>query len=241
MKSQTKMKLLITVIVAIILLTMSTLVNAETGGNYSVGMSLTSNSKLKEGEIVTVTLNLTSVNAGNGIDTIEADFAYDTNVFESLAESDFQTSNNWRVSYRPDTNRVTLQKNTRVTSNETIVTIQLKAKSTVSVDSSSIKLSNIIASGGRVADGGTGDITVNNAVVTLSKEKNASSTTETPIQTPTTNKTTTNNTVKDSTTTNKTKLPKTGIAQYGTIAILIVAIVGIFTYALYKKISKDVK
>ena len=113
--------------------------------------------------------------------------------------------------------------------------------STVPFASSFLQASHkdITASGGRVSDGGTGDITVNNASVTISKTKDASSNSETPTPTPST--TTNNTTIKDTTTTKKTTLPKTGLGQAGVIAIVVVAIIGIFSYALYKKIAKDVK
>ena len=50
-----------------------------------------------------------------------------------------------------------------------------------------------------------------------------------------------NTTIKDNTVTSKNTLPKTGIEQYGKVAIVVVAIVSIFSYVLYKKTSKEVK
>ena len=47
--------------------------------------------------------------------------------------------------------------------------------------------------------------------------------------------------LKDNTVTKKTTLPKTGIEQGGVIAIVVIAIVGTFSYVLYKKTSKEVK
>ena len=238
MKNNLKIKSLMTILIIAIMLSISTIANAATG--YSVGMSLTSSSKLNAGDTVTISVNLTSINAGNGIDTIEADLSYDTSVFEALTESDFQANNSWKPSYAAQTNRVTFQKNTKVTSAEAVVTINLKVKSSISVDSTTIKLSNIVASGGRVSDGGTGDITVNNAAVTIKKDQQASSTTEENKNTTTSN-TQKSNTVKDSTTSKKQTLPKTGVEQYGVIAIVVIAIIAISSYILYKKIAKYVK
>lgn len=241
MKNNSKTKSLIMVAIIAIMLTISTIANAA-GGNYSVGMKLTSDSRLNAGDTVTISINLASINAGNGIDTFEADLSYDTSVFEALTESDFQASNNWKPSYAAQTNRVTFQKNTKVTAAETVATIKLKVKSSISVDSTTIKLSNIIASGGKVSDGGTGDITVNNASVTIKKSQDATSSTEEPKNTTTSNAQSSNkNTKADSTTTKTKTLPKTGLEQYGFIAIGVMAIIAIVSYVLYKKIAKIVK
>ena len=240
MKNNTKLKSIIAIALIMMIIALCTGVNAET--NYSVGMSLTSNSKLNAGDTVTVSVNLTSVNAGNGIDTITAELDYDTNVFEAISSSNFTASSSWKApSYAAASKMLTVQKDSKVKAAETVFTISLKVKNPVNVDSTKISLKDITASGGRVSDGGTGDITVNNASVTISKTKDASSNTETPTPTPTPSTTTNNTTVKDTTTTKKTTLPKTGLGQAGVIAIVVVAIIGIFSYALYKKIAKDVK
>lgn len=242
MKNNTKLKSIIAIALIMMIIALCTGVNAATGEAYSVGMSLTSNSKLNAGDTVTVSVNLTSVNAGNGIDTITAELDYDTNVFEAISSSDFTASSGWKApSYAASSKMLTVQKDSKVKAAETVFTISLKVKSPVNVDSTKISLKDITASGGRVSDGGTGDITVNNASVTISKTKDASSNTETPTPTPTPSTTTNNTTVKDTTTTKKTTLPKTGLGQAGVIAIVVVAIIGIFSYALYKKIAKDVK
>ena len=92
-------------------------------------------------------------------------------------------------------------------------------------------LKDIKASCGIESNGGTGDITVDNAVLTLTAETANS----------TTNTTTSNTVKKDNTVTASTKLPKTGLGQAGIISIVVVAIIGIFSYILYKKTSKVVK
>ena len=144
--------------------------------------------------------------------------------------------------------------------NNFIERLSLKVKDNISVDSTTITLKDVVVSGGRVSDGGTGDITVNNASVTISKDKDASSSTSNTTNTGsnTTGNTTTSNsstssknnttgnaskntTIKDNTVTSKNTLPKTGIEQYGIVAIVVVAIVAIFSYVLYKKTSKEVK
>ena len=213
----------------------------------SVGMTLSSNSKLKAGDTVTVTMSLGNIDAGNGIDTITAELNYDKNVFETVETSNLIASNSWTPTYASSTNMLTVLKNSKVTKGETVLTITLKVKSTLSVKSTTVTLKDIVVSGGRVQDGGTGDINVNNASVTInadsdaiSKNENTISNTTTTTNT-TTNTTKQNTTLKDNTVTKKTTLPKTGIKQGGVIAIVVIAIVGTFSYVLYKKTSKEVK
>lgn len=236
MSKKINVKLITVVFIMALILTISTIVNA-----YSVGMTLTSNSKLKAGETVTVTVNLGTVDAGNGIDTITGELNYDKNVFETLASSNFTASNEWTPTYAASTNMISLLKNTKVKAGETVLTITLKVKSSISVKSTTITLKDIVVSGGRVADGGTGDITVNNASVTINAESSSTNTVTPTNTTSTKTNTNTTTTTKDNTVTSKAKLPKAGLEQYGILAIIVVAIVGIFSYVLYKKTSKEVK
>ena len=239
---KTKLKTLITVSIMALIVVISTISNAA-----SVGMSLSSNSKLKAGDTVTVTMSLGNIDAGNGIDTITAELNYDKNVFETVETSNLIASNSWTPTYASSTNMLTVLKNSKVTKGEAVLTITLKVKSTLSVKSTTVTLKDIAVSGGRVQDGGTGDISVNNASVTINADSDAISKTENTISnTTTTTNTTTNTTkqnttLKDNTVTKKTTLPKTGIEQGGVIAIVVIAIVGTFSYVLYKKTSKEVK
>ena len=239
---KTKLKTLLTVSIMALILVISTISNAA-----SVGMSLSSNSKLKAGDTVTVTMSLGNIDAGNGIDTITAELNYDKNVFETVETSNLIASNSWTPTYASSTNMLTVLKNSKVTKGEAVLTITLKVKSTLSVKSTTVTLKDIAVSGGRVQDGGTGDISVNNASVTINADSDAISKTENTISnTTTTTNTTTNTTkqnttLKDNTVTKKTTLPKTGIEQGGVIAIVVIAIVGTFSYVLYKKTSKEVK
>lgn len=239
---KTKLKTLLTISIMALILVISTISNAA-----SVGMTLSSNSKLKAGDTVTVTMSLGNIDAGNGIDTITAELNYDKNIFETVETSNLIASNSWTPTYASSTNMLTVLKNSKVTKGETVLTITLKVKSTLSVKSTTVTLKDIVVSGGRVQDGGTGDISVNNASVTInadsdaiSKNENTISNTTTTTNT-TTNTTKQNTTLKDNTVTKKTTLPKTGIEQGGVIAIVVIAIVGTFSYVLYKKTSKEVK
>ena len=237
---KTKLKTLLTVSIMALIVVISTISNAA-----SVGMTLSSNSKLKAGDTVTVTMSLGNIDAGNGIDTITAELNYDKNVFETVETSNLIASNSWTPTYASSTNMLTAVKNSKVTKGETVLTITLKVKSTLSVKSTTVTLKDIVVSGGRVQDGGTGDINVNNASVTINADSDAISknenTTGNTTNSSKTNTTKQNTTLKDNTVTKKTTLPKTGIGQSGVIAIVVIAIVGTFSYVLYKKTSKEVK
>ena len=236
MKTDLK-KLFATIMIIIMIITISLSVTAA-DDNYSVGMSLTSNSKLKAGDTVTVNINLTSVNAGAGIDVISAELNFDKNVFETPSASSFSSSTAWTPSYAPSTNMMTFVKNDKVKAAETVATISLKVKANISAKSTTVTIKDIIASGGSVATGGTGDITVSTTSVTINADTTSTGTTDTSKPNTSATKT---NTVKDKTTTKTSTLPKTGIGQLGIIVIIVLAGVGIFSYALYKKTDKYVK
>ena len=94
MRRSLKMKVLVVLVMILIMTAISTMANAA-DANYSVGMSLTSSSKLKAGDTVRIEVNLTSINAGDGIDTITAAINYDANVFEDITTADMTASNDW--------------------------------------------------------------------------------------------------------------------------------------------------
>ena len=107
-----------------LIVVISTISNAA-----SVGMTLSSNSKLKAGDTVTVTMSLGNIDAGNGIDTITAELNYDKNVFETVETSNLIASNSWTPTYASSTNMLTAVKNSKVTKGETVLTITSKVTS----------------------------------------------------------------------------------------------------------------
>lgn len=254
MNKKLKNKALLIIVMIVMMVTMSTIVKAEET-KYSAEMSLKSDSKLKAGDTVNIQVELTNVNAGTGIDTITASLEYDSNIFEDITSSNLIVSNDWTPTYASSAKMLTLIKNNKVTSAETVLTIQFKVKKDVNAESTTVAFKDIIVSGGRIVDGGTGDIEVNDITVTINKEKN----TETPTtpDTPSITENTvgedntindkenkidkSNSTKKDNTTTTNPTLPKTGIAQFSILAIVIVAVVSIACYISYKKIAKEVK
>lgn len=219
-----KTKVLAIMLIVALVLSIASVVNA-----YSTTGTLTSStSKLVEGETVTISLNLSSIDAGEGLQSIEATLDYDTNVFETLASSGVSGSSGWNISYEPTTKRIAGEVDgaTKMTANGTIATITLKAKSTISVSSTTIKLSEIVVSGGSVASGGTGDIDVPDATCTLTKPAPTPSTTPAST-TPSTDKTI-----------SAKEIPQTGVDYTTVAAMAIAAVVGIIClvrYIVYRK------
>lgn len=219
-----KTKLIVTTLIVAFVLIFSTIVSA-----YSVSMILSSSSKLKEGSTVTVDIKLSNVDAGEGIDSIVAELEYDKNVFEVLSESSISAGDGWTVNYAPSTNMMTLTKQSKTTSAETVATITFKVKAAISADSTTVTLKDITASGGRVQDNGTGDIDVQKASVAISKEVE-----NTPASNPL------NVTKSDSTKATK-KIPQTGENDVLIIAMAVVLSVVVISYVRYSKYNKVIK
>ena len=168
MNTNIKIKFFITIaLVFVMLLSMSTF--SLSGEEYSVFIALKSSSTLNKGEIVTVNVTLIDINAGNGIDVIVAKLNYDTNVFQMLTPNDFNSNTGWKVSYAPNSNILTAINKNKITQNQTVFHIRFKIKSEINIDTTTISLQNIMVSGGRIIDGGTDDISVNNASITLNR------------------------------------------------------------------------
>lgn len=221
-------KVCVSIIIMMVILIISTVVNAD----YSVGMSLTSNSKLKAGDTVVVNINLASIDAGEGIRVIEGNLKYDKNIFEVLSSEDFTSTTGWSAQYGSQTDNVVITNNAKVKTAGAVCTITFKVKSTVTDASTTIKLNDIVVSGGTVENGGTGDITVSSCSVTINKAAEANNEQGTVIK---------NTTKVDNTVNTKSVLPKTGVEGIGVIAIVAVAIIGIGSFIIYKKMEKEVK
>lgn len=195
-------------------------------------MSLSSTSKLKEGDTVEVTLRITNINAGEGIDAIVATLDYDKNVFEEVAQSNIVGINQWNTNlYSADTGIFTITRGSKINTASDVLKVTLKAKSTINVNSTEIKLKEITASGGAVEDGGTGDIEIADVKVTIAKEVVQ------PITNTITNTTTnTNKTINTNQTDNKAtgRIPQTGESVALVVGIIALAVVATLVYIKYR-------
>lgn len=231
-------KSLIALTILFIIICVGGTVNAATAS-----MSLTSNSKLVEGQTVEVTLKITNIDAGDGIDAIQGTLNYDKNVFEEVTDENFEGINRWNIQgYSSESGIFIFLRSSKVNMQSDVLKITLRVKSAVVVNSSIIEIKELSASGGDVASGGTGDILVQAVNVTINKVSQ--------IQDPSTNTQTNeqstniiaNNTSKINSAvtgnnTSNTKLPQTG-DEYGIVlAIAVVTIVSIIAYIRYRNVN----
>ena len=221
-------KIMLLLIIISMLISLTIIVNA-----YSATASVNSSTKkIEPGSTVTVTLNINPIETGNGIDTVVAELDYDKNVFETVESSNLSAGSNWTPTFASSTNMMTLTKTSKVTSAETVLSITFKVKETMNVDSTTISLKDITVSGGRVQDGGTGDIDVSSTSITLTREKVVTPTEETPAPV----------VKQDETKTKTEKIPQTGAEDVIVYSIFggAIFITGI-TFGLYANLAKDVK
>ena len=100
-----------------------------------------------ESEEFTVTVKVSNLDVGsNGINSLQGYLKYDSDVFETINESSIEGLNNWAATYDESTGKISLTKNTFVTSSQEVFLIALKTKSGVSGKSGSISYTNISAS-----------------------------------------------------------------------------------------------
>lgn len=214
----------------------------------SITTELKSSSNLVAGDTVTITLRIKNIDAGDGVDAISGALVYDTNVFETITEDNYTTYiqgvNSWNpIGYNTQENRFTAVRGNKVNMASDVLQIKLKAKSSVTVDSTTIQVKDIEFSGGL----DTGDI--NPADVSIKIDKASQITPDDPNKTntqpggqttPTTNTQQPVNTqtpVVNGNNTPNTKLPQTG-DEYGIVlAITVVTIVSIIAYVRYKNVN----
>lgn len=203
----------------------------------ATAVTLSSNSKLVAGDSVTINVSL-----ANGFEGIQGKLEYDTSVFESAT---MVKAGDWNADL---TNNVAvIDRSTAASGTESVATITLKVKDSITVNETTIKISNVKAS----QSGST--VTANTATITLKKDSSATSGSEevkanTITSTPSNTqakvnsaKNTTSNKISTSKSTSS-KLPKAGDAASAviiTIVALAVAI-GIASFIKYQK-NKDIK
>lgn len=138
-------------------------------GNYSITMTLSGSSQVKEGESITLVASLSNVNAGEGVEAFSARLNYDSNLYEYVSVSG---NNYWKTSFDTSSNTIIGFKGSKVTSSESVFTVTLKTRDGICVDNSSVTVQNIQFSGGAISNGGTGDIRVASAGTSFTIIKN---------------------------------------------------------------------
>lgn len=154
MKNNLKTRIILITVVLLAVLSVTSLAST-----FSVNMALSSTSKLKAGDYVVVTLKISSINAGNGIDAILARLDYDKDVFEEVIDENIDGLNRWGIgAYSEISQKFTALRSSKVNTPGDILKITLKVKNNINVNSTKITIKDISASGGAISDGGTGDI-----------------------------------------------------------------------------------
>ncbi len=254
MKRLLKNKLALVTVLMICILSLIHTVNA-----FSGSMSLTSSSKLKQGEIIEVSLKVTNLDAGDGIDTIVATLEYDNDIFDQVTKNSMVPSNDWNItSYSSESGILTIQRDEKVKSSIEVLKISFRVKESANTSETKISLKDITITGGAEEFGGTGDIELQPISVTIPKED---SSTEKPpvaneisntitndvevntitnnIATNTTTNTTTNRIVTNTNSGGTTgKLPQTGENAATYIAgISIVSAIAVIAFIKYRNIN----
>lgn len=140
----------------------------NTSNAYSVGADLSSSDKLVGDHEVTVTLSLKDIDANEGIKTITVgNISYDKNVFEEIGQSSFSGINGWSPTYK--SNKLVLTNGNSISADGNAVTITFKVKAGITNEVTTIKLENIVASGGL----STSDINVGTKTINIYAIKNS--------------------------------------------------------------------
>lgn len=134
----------------IIIFCLVTVLLVDVVNAFSLSVFMTpSTTNVQTSSEVVIKVKVSNLNVGdNGINTFTGNLSYDTDVFETLTSDSVSGLNNWTAAYTPDTGKITLFKTTFVNSDEELFQITLKTKESVSKNSGTVSLKNIIVSNG---------------------------------------------------------------------------------------------
>lgn len=233
-------KIVVSVLLMILIITISSYVSA-----FSASMKLESSSKLNVGDTVEVTLKISNIDAGAGIDAIAATLEYDKNVFDVVTKDSFTGLNNWSLGiYSEETQMFTLLRTSKVNISSDVLTIKLKVKSLTNIQTSNVKVKDVTASGGALVDGGTGEIEISDVNVILNKKTSTQNTNNNAINNNVTNNNQTSNKqniVKNQIIPNSAtgKLPQTGdvFTVILSASLIILLAVGGISYVRYRNLK----
>jgi len=203
-----------------------------------------SSTTVAPGGSVTLTIKISSIDAGNGIWNFSTVFDYDTTVFEEISDENISvdTTTGWqKTSYTQDTKKLILENTSFVTSDQDIVTITLKAKSDASATSSTFSLKNVTASNSEgdiagqdvsttltIGEGG-GEIIISNEIVTNDPVINE-------VDPGFENEV--NEMLNQNTSSGET-VPYTGVEDYIVPLIAVVVVLGIVSFINYKRLDEN--
>ena len=254
-----KNKLLTTMVMVLFIIFMMTIVTNAVSFTATMTPSATT---VKEATEFTITVKVSNLDVGsNGINSLEGYLRYDTEVFETISESSIEGLNNWVAKFDDTNGKISLTKNTFVTSTQEVFQITFKTKSGVSGKSGNISYSDIVASNSETNISATDistSITVGNAPAedtsnTTSNVAVISNNVGTINAVSSSNNTITNNTANTANnvvssyvntmtnTTSETDMPQTGVNDTVLKLIFVVIGVAIVFYIKIEKLNKELK
>lgn len=241
----------IVIIMAILVITYATIVNA-----YSFTAAMTTNSTtIPEATEFTVQVKVSNLDVGpNGMSGLSGYIKYNKDIFEAINESSIEGINGWNAQYASDSQKITLTKTTFVKTEESVFNITLKTKAGVSGKEGLVQFNNIMGTNND-SDFSTADISIkinvgNDGGNTANATSNNTSNTIQLINSSTNNSAKNNtantNNAAGSSFVNKTNttgddIPYTGVED--TIPFLLVGIIilAIVFYIKIERINKELK
>ena len=120
--------------------------------DYSLKIRVTvDKTEVKAGETVNVKFTATDLNVGNeGLFSLAANLLYDTNVFETVSQSDITLGNGWTMDKFAN-GKFTMTRSNFIKEENDILTIKLTAKQTVGNGTTEVGLNNTVAGVGATA------------------------------------------------------------------------------------------
>ena len=147
-----KVKFIIILIITMILMVIS----SNFSNAYSFKFeAIADKSSIAQGDTVTITFSVNDIDAGEyGINTLDAMFHYDKNVFEKVETKSFKSINNWTINYnddyREDEGKILgLIMVAGVKENQDICKVTLKVKNNTNINETKIIIKDIETNNGK--------------------------------------------------------------------------------------------
>lgn len=235
-------KIIITLLT--ILIVMLVMIGESFAANFSAGLTPNS-SKVSKGDVVNVTLKLSSINVDGGINSVTATLKYDSDVL-SISKDDAKGLNDWTVSFNPDNGKIVFDKAETITEDTEIATFSFKVAENTSATTSTIKLVSVEAGNSsldeaeKISDIST-VITISSASAEPSSSESASpsaSESTEPSSSESVSPITSVSPTSNGTTTYNGNMADTGSApSYVLPLIIAIAVLGIVSFINYKKLD----
>ena len=224
--------------ILIIIMVMAVLVHPTKAANdFTIKMSV-DKTTISAGDTIVVTFKLADVDITEGVSVIEGKLEYDSNVFDKVLQADITSKTGWgAVTYNETEGKFVVERaaGDAIKVDNDIMSVTLRVKGAAVAGNTSIKLAAVVGTVGI----GSGDVTIPDITYPLTISVSAANNNTTTNNTTTNNITANNNTTTNNTANSNTagSIPKAGIEDYITPAIMLIAVVGIISFIRYRKIG----